>query len=178
MVEYTIKDRQTGEILCQGTQKECADYIGCGVKYLVELGRTQPEYKTPSKSKYAKYKVERQVFGETKRGGSRRKDVTCLDCGVLMQDVSATRKRCPECAKKYRHEQNRNHMREVRNSSPWRQSIPNKNRTGCEGCVYYGGDYFQCCNYIFIKNKRRPCPPGKGCTVKEMRKVRRRNAPG
>lgn len=41
----------------------------------------------------------------------------------------------------------------------------------CSGCRYFFGTYLvnRCCNYIFIEDRRRPCPPGKGCTVKELR---------
>lgn len=42
----------------------------------------------------------------------------------------------------------------------------------CKGCTYliFLGGYMGCCNYIFKVGQRRPCPPGKGCTVKETRK--------
>ena len=46
----------------------------------------------------------------------------------------------------------------------------NEYKGGCEGCVYFFGDYSKFCNYIFVKGKRRPCPPGKDCTVKIERK--------
>lgn len=38
----------------------------------------------------------------------------------------------------------------------------------CNGCVYKGivQGHVPCCNYIFMEDKRRPCPPGAGCTVK------------
>ena len=45
----------------------------------------------------------------------------------------------------------------------------------CADCFYY-----RCCNidwycsYIFMTGSRRPCPPGKECTVKVSRKVNRR----
>lgn len=168
MAEYIVKDRSTDEVLCRGTSKECAEYIGCHVKYLRDLvTRKQPKYKF--ESQYSKYKVERH--GEVKHGGARMKDITCCDCGVLMKNVGSTRKRCPECARKYTREQNRQHMREVRNASPVSPNIVNKNKSGCEGCVYFYGDYeiSSCCNYIFIKGKQRPCPPGDGCTVREER---------
>jgi hypothetical protein len=46
----------------------------------------------------------------------------------------------------------------------------------CADCKYYMGncDNTLCCNYIFIEDKRRPCDPGKGCTVKVKRKRRRK----
>lgn len=38
----------------------------------------------------------------------------------------------------------------------------------CNGCIYKGvvENHLPCCNYIFMEDKMRPCPPGKGCTVK------------
>lgn len=38
----------------------------------------------------------------------------------------------------------------------------------CTGCVHFYGAYEnnRCCNYLFDTGKRRPCPPGEGCTVK------------
>lgn len=172
MAEYlfTVKDRQTGEILCQGTKQECADYIGCDESYIRGLIRTQPEYK--GKTKYSEYKVERQVFGEIKHGGARKSDVTCMDCGLLMKNASATRKRCPECQRKHHLEENKHYMREVRNTTVAKPKKTKKGETGCEGCVYFFADYAvnNCCNYIFIKDKPRPCPPGKDCTVKIERK--------
>lgn len=38
----------------------------------------------------------------------------------------------------------------------------------CEGCLHWYGCFetTRCCNFIFDMDKRRPCPPGKGCTVK------------
>ena len=42
----------------------------------------------------------------------------------------------------------------------------------CRGCIYAGwtssGD--ACCDYILIVGRRRPCPPGKECTVKRAAK--------
>lgn len=41
----------------------------------------------------------------------------------------------------------------------------------CKGCIYLGSAGDLCsCDYIFKVGKRRPCPPGKGCTVKETKK--------
>lgn len=38
----------------------------------------------------------------------------------------------------------------------------------CDGCWYFRGamDYDRCCCYYLITSIRRPCPPGKGCTVR------------
>ena len=47
----------------------------------------------------------------------------------------------------------------------------------CKNCYYFkqlypGGE--RCCHYILIEGKRRPCPPGKDCTVKNTIKVYRK----
>ena len=38
----------------------------------------------------------------------------------------------------------------------------------CDGCWYFIGasDFDRCCCYYLITGIRRPCPPGKGCTVR------------
>ena len=42
----------------------------------------------------------------------------------------------------------------------------------CWDCRYYQGncEANMCCCYLLITDKRRPCPPGKDCTVKVKRK--------
>ena len=47
----------------------------------------------------------------------------------------------------------------------------------CDNCVYSGaitGLSVRCCNYFLATGKRRPCPPGEGCTVKVGREGKRR----
>ena len=41
----------------------------------------------------------------------------------------------------------------------------------CSGCAYLGwiAGYIGYCSYMFKTDKRRPCPPGKGCTVKQKK---------
>lgn len=41
----------------------------------------------------------------------------------------------------------------------------------CEGCRYKGtlNGYGGYCTYIFVEGHSRPCPPGKGCTVKVLK---------
>lgn len=49
----------------------------------------------------------------------------------------------------------------------------------CKGCVYlgYAGGGYMCCDYIFKTEHRRPCPPGKDCTVKTtVRQARKKKA--
>ena len=46
----------------------------------------------------------------------------------------------------------------------------------CIDCKYYQGNnesILTCC-YIFIEDKKRPCDPGKDCTVKVKRRRKRK----
>ena len=44
----------------------------------------------------------------------------------------------------------------------------------CFGCVYMGfASTYPCCNYIFMEDEKRPCPPGEGCTVKKLGSYRK-----
>lgn len=46
--------------------------------------------------------------------------------------------------------------------------------TYCLNCIFYIGtnNISRCCHYYLLTDKRRPCDPGKGCTVKIRRKSR------
>lgn len=46
----------------------------------------------------------------------------------------------------------------------------------CLNCIYYVGanDTVFMCNYYIQTDKRRPCTPGKGCTVRVLREKNRR----
>lgn len=48
----------------------------------------------------------------------------------------------------------------------------------CNGCVYASSAHnIQMCNYIFVEDKMRPCPPGEGCTVKlTSKEIKKRKA--
>ena len=47
----------------------------------------------------------------------------------------------------------------------------------CLGCKYYCSIYPELyyCSYLIQTDKRRPCPPGKDCTVKEKGKPKKNN---
>ena len=47
-----------------------------------------------------------------------------------------------------------------------------KNQRNCRDCVYSCklAAGFLVCEYLLITDKIRPCPPGKGCTVKIKQK--------
>lgn len=168
---YTVKDRETGEILFRGGYRESAEFIGCTANHIIALATIPYEYKT--KTKYSQYKVERNCQGTPRPGGARLKDIACCDCGVLMENVGARRQRCDECQAKHKIIQNREYMRSIRGiQTAFTPIKPNASRRYCEGCVYYKGEYEMnlCCNYMLDTGKRRPCPPGKGCTVKTRKK--------
>lgn len=48
----------------------------------------------------------------------------------------------------------------------------------CDGCYYFGGRWetVKCCNYYLLTDHRRPCPAGKGCTVRRDGECSRRKA--
>ena len=50
----------------------------------------------------------------------------------------------------------------------------------CIGCKYYTEIYLKLhyCSYLFREGKRRPCPAGKGCTVKKKGKPKKCNGYG
>ena len=47
----------------------------------------------------------------------------------------------------------------------------------CEKCIYYKGtgSVLYACHYFLDTDKRRPCPAGKGCTVRVLRKRTRKD---
>lgn len=53
-------------------------------------------------------------------------------------------------------------------------SMSVQNDPACEGCIYYkkldpnGGNAQKACHYILVEGHRRPCDPGKDCTVKVL----------
>ena len=167
---YTIKDRQSGEVLCQGGQSVCMNFLGCSSSCLRSLAM-----KDVQSRKYQKYEITFEISDLVKPGGRHEKDVICCDCGVLMKNVDATRKRCAECARKHALEHKREKMREKRSSTPLVTKKVTKKTNYCEGCIHYRGVYVTdlCCNYYFDTDKRRPCPFGEGCTVKATKKNKR-----
>lgn len=55
-------------------------------------------------------------------------------------------------------------------------NLPVVNDEHCVGCRYYrliNGGLQMYCNYIFAEDKKRPCDPGKDCTVRVKRKEKK-----
>jgi hypothetical protein len=46
----------------------------------------------------------------------------------------------------------------------------------CNGCIYLQGTRFRHfhCSYILKTDKKRPCDPGQGCTVRATKRRRRK----
>lgn len=176
---YTIKDRETEEILFRGRQTECAYFINCDPSYVWTLSeRTEA---TVAKTKYAKYIVEREwdLGTESQHGGTRQKDTACLSCGKPLVGVVSTRKRCPECAPKWQKEYNRMKMRMRRNKQHALPGVQEADieqiemQKPCIGCAYFTGlsTYARTCNYIFLEDHSRGCPPGAKCTKRKEQKI-------
>ena len=116
---------------------------------------------------------------QNRRGGvimadTKRVDKNCEDCGALMVDVSPLRMFCYDCARK-RHQTSNKRSKLARKGKISATNATNPNEKYCKGCMHWGGQYSACCNYIFDKGQRRPCPPGKDCTVKVVRRRKRAN---
>jgi len=106
---------------------------------------------------------------------------TCIECGAVMENCGVARKRCPECARIWARVQNAIAKERQRERTRLGIVIPKiapiVSNEYCEDCICYYGDSEnnKCCNYIFIHGTKRPCPPGKDCTVKKTReKIRRK----
>ena len=130
---FVVKDRKTGEILCQGSMRDCADFLGCDdahIQYLVNARRNNI-----TSTRHSKYKVERKMFDGNQ------------------SDIERTQYRIPG----------------RKTVDPKIPIIYNPYSKYCKDCVYYMGGFTKFCQYIFVEDKRRPCPPGKDCTVKVKR---------
>lgn len=159
---YTVKDRQTGAELFAGREGACAKFLDCSADYVRTLAK---QVHPPSKTRFGHVLVERH-----------REDTVpkCEGCGAEMPGAGPMRKRCPECAK----ERGREQARRYRQEHPTAVSIRDifeaqaQMQRHCKGCAYFGGEnnVNNSCNYIFIEDKRRPCSPGKDCTVRKPRK--------
>jgi hypothetical protein len=176
---YTIKDRETEEVLFRGRQRECGDFINCDPKYIWTLSERTEEYAV--KTKYAKYKIEREwdTSVESFHGGSRKKNTACLSCGKPLVGVASTRKRCPECAEKWNREHKRLQAQIRRNQPQSLRGIKDidseqfEMQKPCIGCAYFTGlsAYARTCNYIFLEDHSRGCPPGSKCTKRKPQKI-------
>ena len=52
-------------------------------------------------------------------------------------------------------------------------NVCDKNCSDCHWVSLITGNHYWCCNYLIRTDKKRPCPPGEGCTVKVRVKRKR-----
>ena len=104
-------------------------------------------------------------------------DKTCVDCGVLMVNVSPMKKYCESCARKRKRLATVRHAERKKTANMVKQQmkqVRNPNAKYCAGCEHWSSDdNCHCCNYIFNMGHRRPCPPGKDCTVRKNKRKRK-----
>ena len=109
-------------------------------------------------------------------------DKVCVICGAVFHPRNH-RQIC--CSKKCSDENNRRINKDRNNA--WRKERQEKTQKAnealalqcpsvcdrfCDGCVFvsYGSGGLRICGYYIRTNRRRPCPAGTGCTVKNTGK--------
>ena len=164
---YTVTDRQTGEELFKGLAGQCAKFLSCSEDYVRTLAKQKV---APKVTRYGHLNVERRVEDMPL--------VKCEGCGVVIPNAGNNRRFCAKCNRLRSIERSQKRYQEQlkvqQQAAGDRLDVPQTQeqmQKHCKGCVYLGGhpDY-RTCNYIFIEDKRRPCPPGKDCTVKKLKK--------
>lgn len=175
---YTIRSRETGEVLFKGRRKECCAFLGCSASTLSVI--------TSGKRQNGEL-AQRYIIDHEQCAALDRKDIICEECGCLVRNVDHRKRLCPACAQRREKEQRKREQRERTNPlekkrEPTKQAPAARTeeeifqdlrrmQKKCAGCIYLGGrQELKTCNYIFLKDRKRPCPPGDGCTVKTVRK--------
>lgn len=92
---------------------------------------------------------------------------TCVDCGVVMENCTVAQKRCPECLKIWTRIYRENYRERIKMVGVKPRDTQACSTEYCEGCDYFFGSCVKTCNYLFVTGHRRPCPPGKDCTVRK-----------
>lgn len=89
-------------------------------------------------------------------------DRRCLMCGKPL--TGNRTKFCSDECKKQAYKYGR--PKECDNNNPFRNVIPE-----CQDCIYHKQTWaMEYCGFLGIIGKRRPCKPGKDCTVKVKRR--------
>lgn len=95
----------------------------------------------------------------------------CIDCGCEYEAKTKRSRLCPTCYEevlrnaKNRHKAKRPVEKPIKKEAPKKPSICD---SYCRGCYYLlgGNSRLMSCDYFEKADKLRPCPAGKGCTVK------------
>lgn len=112
-------------------------------------------------------------------------DKVCVICGAVFRPWNNNQICCSkECSEE-------NHrLRNKKSNVSWKQERQEKTQKAnealalvhhsvcdkfCDGCAFEGKLQFdlRVCNYLLCTGKRRPCPAGTGCTVKETGRRRK-----
>jgi predicted nucleic acid-binding Zn ribbon protein len=129
-----------------------------------------------SRNANAKKEEYRRAKGERELAAIER---VCTVCGATFHPNSYNQICCSkECIRENFLAKCREYRRRKyaeKKVQPKTEYIPYKNRKGvcdsyCKGCVFLGyatGD-IKLCEYLLRTEKRRPCPAGTGCTVKQV----------
>lgn len=109
----------------------------------------------------------------------RYEDKICACCGSIIPNAHHKTVYCKQCKSEYMGSKQKEQQAEYKARQRAKNAMANppkpKEKTTdsfCEGCIYF--DSYRVCNYYLITDIRRPCPPGKGCTVRaKKRKVKK-----
>lgn len=161
---YTIKDKNTGNVLFVGGEGAAARFLDCDTNYLCSLARRTAV--TGKQTTYGDKEVMRE-WVETV--------VACQCCGIEMKNVRPNQLYCPECAKKRKNSRNSKGVEmQCLQEDGTMISVDEKQREmqkRCHGCVYFGGEKYMnaSCNYLFIVGHSRGCPGGDNCTKRKTK---------
>lgn len=159
---YTIKDKQTGEVLFAGGEGDSARFLNCDPVYMSNI--TRRGTMAGKRIFYGNKEITRQWVDAI---------VECQMCGITIENGRPNQKYCRACAKKRKN----SHISSGISMQCLQEDgilihIQQKQRQmqeHCRGCIYFGGENYMnaSCNYLFIVGHSRGCPPGAGCTVRK-----------
>lgn len=161
--------------------------IVCGATFMPKTHQQKCcSAKCSSQNANAKKEEYRRARGERELATIER---VCTVCGATFHPNSYNQICCrKECSRENFLVKCREHRRreyaekkakatEKKQVSPKTDHIPSGKRKSvcdsyCDGCVFlgYANGGLKLCEYLLRTNRRRPCPAGKGCTVKQTGK--------
>ena len=160
---YTIKDKETGEVLFVGGEGASAKFLDCEPSYMSALGRNAS---TEKRTIYGDKVITREWTDTS---------VECMRCGITIKNTCANQKYCTNCARMRRKlSRNKGIQIQYLQEDGILLRIQEKQQLmqeRCHGCIYFGAENYMnaTCNYLFIVGHSRGCPPGEGCTVRKER---------
>ena len=88
---YTVRSRETGEILFQGRKEECCAFLGCSANTLYRIAI--------DKHKNSAF-AQRYLITHEQCQALDRKDIICEECGCVVRNVDKRKRLCPACAQR------------------------------------------------------------------------------